>query len=617
MPRRASKPKTPIPTTDLRETDSNHFVGGVKSKFFRTTNEYNSTDMGAIYTGGYSDISQYTLEKYRTRRYSPRRDLLTASVDLDNLDNLESIRLNGKDVLVADIIAKSAIPYPQPIKRRFINAVETDAVINTVLNILTYYVFHVSRRSALRPIGYYRTKNQEELQQMLKNIIPEDIQKQQINFLDNVDTYSHVWTDYAPLSMKHALIFGTGGFWKELINNEPIENDSLEIDIPIGTPALCKQLHPFYFEKVFQNRKTFENLFLEYTDLKYKLIDDDVLQNENLSEGARTQFENWKQLIIRDPIQDYDNMRRNLLLPLNQLVIFKNSMNIAPNLEFFGSSKIFAIMPLSEIQREISYNILPNINKIQSQGSGFTTTRTRNTKKMQDIVDQLEQGSNHIVTNIPDLKYQEVKITVDLIGIDQERMHNVRHQLMGLNFPSPMLNFENITNRDTVRIVADFFKKTNLEPLRYVVNKTMADQWYLPLIVFFFNNVLPQSGKAKKKNYSFIDLKLEVITEFETIDFSTFEEKLKVLNDIVYLTDEEKRELVGMDPYPLNDTRTEAVEQINGQLQQIRDIEGKPMIGGDAKDKQIAELKAQLAELQAKGQKANEKQQAINRQNRG
>lgn len=598
MPKRASKP-------DPNEGD---FVGGVKSKFFRTTNEYLSNDMGAIYTGGYSDISQYTLERYKTRRFNPRKDLLTASVDLDNLDRLESIRMDGKNILVEDIVAKSAIPYPQPIKRRFINAVETDAVINTVLNVLTYYIFHVSKRSALRPIGYYRTKNHKELDQMLNEIVPKDIQKDQINFLDNVDSYSHVWTEYAPLSLKHALIFGTGGFWRELINNEPIENEDLEINIPVGTPALCKHLHPFYFEKVFQHRKTFDNLFLEYTDLKYKLIDDEILQNESLPEGARAQFENWKQLIIRDPVRDYDNMRRNLLLPLNQLVVFKNSMNIAPNLEFFGSSKIFAIMPLSEIQREISYNILPNINKIQSQGSGFTTTRTRNTKKMQDIVDQLEQGSNHIVTNIPDLKYQEVKITVDLVGIDQERMHNVRHQLMGLNFPSPMLNFENITNRDTVRIVADFFKKTNLEPLRYIVNKAMADQWYLPLIVYFFNNVLPNSGKAKKKNYNFIDLKLEVITEFETIDFSTFEEKLKVLNDIIYLTDEEKRELVGMDPYPLNDTRVEAVEQMNGQLQQIRDVEQKAMMSGDPKDKEIAELKAQLAEMKTKMGRATERQ---------
>ena len=86
-----------------------------------------------------------------------------------------------------------------------------------------------------------------------------------------------------------------------------------------------------------------------------------------------------------------------------------------------------------------------------------------------------------------------------------ERFDNVRHILMGMNVPSPFLNFESETNRDTLRLIAEFFKNTNLQPLRTLVNNAMANQWYLPLQTFFFKYILPQIGIVSNKNYSFLD----------------------------------------------------------------------------------------------------------------
>src|ERR1044072_7424925 len=127
-------------TKSVDINDDDFFVKGVKSnKFFQTTNNYKDNDSNKIYTGGYSDISKELLEKYKVKALSQEGEkiLLTASVDLDNLENLKSIKIDGKVVLVSDIVAKSAIPYPTTIKRRFINAMQTDPIINTIFTIIT------------------------------------------------------------------------------------------------------------------------------------------------------------------------------------------------------------------------------------------------------------------------------------------------------------------------------------------------------------------------------------------------------------------------------------------------------------------------------------------------
>ena len=587
----------------MSEEQDKTFIKAVNIGGNRTTKEIEGHELDKIFIGGYTSWIN-KLEDYQRKKYDYSKHLLTAGV----LPDQPTMIIDGKEVDVRDIVAKSAIPYPTPLKRRFLNAVETDQVVSRVLDLFTIFLFETGRKSALRPVGYYRTKNIDEFTEMLNKIVSPELQEKQINFCDNVDTYSHVWETFAPHSFLQSLIFGTGGFFKELMNTESIENKDFDINIPIGTPTILKHLDSFYFEKMYMNRKSFKPLLLEYSDTQYTLIDDDIYNNSDVPEGVKNEFVGWKSMIMRDPDVDYE--KKNLLLPLNQMVIFRNGISTAPNLQFFGKSRIFPVLVISELQREIHYNILPDVNKIQSRGSGLLTTKMKNEIKLNTLVDSLEAGSNYIVSNATDLNYQTIAINVNIPALEEQRFNNVKHILMGLNFPSPFLNFEGTTNRDTVRLIAEFYKNTTIESMRNSISNAMADQWYLPLIMFFFNNIVSgelDGNKKEQGKYNFIDLKLKIITEFENIDFAVFEEKLEALNNITYLTDQEKREHVGEEPYPINDERTEGVETLNKKIKEIEDVQRRQQgsVPEDA-NKEVTEIREQAKEVKVR---SNGKQQ--------
>lgn len=639
-----SSSSSPPETSELQDGSSNStYVKAVRSR----TNRLNLTDnvddinLNSIYSGGYGPVLD-RLEAFKRVKIDGEKNVLTAAVSDTSLSsrggngnnssssrNNPTITLDGQEIGISDIIAKSAIPYPKSLKKRFINAVETDQVINTVFNIYSYFIFNVSRKSTLRPVGYYRAKNIGEVTEMLNEIVPVDVQDTCVDFLDNVDSYSRVWSVYAPLAFKHWLTFGIGSFFKELINDTPIANPTLKINIPVGTPALLKTVNPFYFEKLYIHRKTFKPLFLEYTDQQYKITDDEIFSNGDVDQSVKEQYAGWKSLVIRDP-NDNQGDRKTILLPLNQMVVFKNSTNVAPNIEYFGTSRIFPILAPSEINRDIHYNILPSVNKQNSSGSGILSAPDlRNKQKMEEISADLEEGANYIVTNLRNLDYKQIAINSDIQGVGEQRFANVRQILMGLHFPSPFVNFENLTNRDTVRIISEFFKSTNLDPMRNMVSDTMSEQWYMPLIVHFFNNMMDRSlngdmradppepignNPSSSGRFGFIDLKLQIISEFESIDFAVFEDKLAALDPISFLTDAEKREMLRLEPYPQSEHGTEPLEKMNMTLKEISKVSNSSN-EIEAKKQEVADLTKQLKEAENTFTASRDKQRKINKRN--
>lgn len=592
-----------IAEEEKEKDDNSEFIASVVTNAFKeafnTTLNPNDWNLKHIYTGGYSPVISLQENMHAVNPNPNTFNAAAATVvqpaAFTNQRENTKIFINGENVLINDIVAKAAFPYTKGLRRRFINAVMSDPVIGTVFGVITFYVFNVNRKSSIRPIGDYRTKTQKELDDKLKEIIPIDIQQSATNFLDNVDTHSHVWDFYAPLSFYHMLTHGTGAFFKELINTNEIVNPEQDIDIPLGTPAILKELDPMYFEKVFQNRKTFNPLFMEYTDQNYELIDDEIFNNPKAEGGVYEYFKGWKQLVIKDPSKPNNNAGKNIMLPINQLVIFRNQINPAPNVSFFGISKIFSIMPISEIQRELNYNVMPSVNKVQSQGSCIINTKIKSELKNKEMVKQLQQGTNYIVTNSEGLDVKNIAINVDLAGLAKERFDNVLMEAMGLNYPSPLINFEGVTNRATMDTVLQFFQNTSLESLRDIVSTAMNNQWYIPNLMFYFNFVLPKTkleGQSKEiKRWNYINLKIKVLTEFEKLDFDLFTEKLTALGPVSFITDQEKREKIGMDPFPINDPNAENAEKVNKQLNEMGELVQQD------DNKQVIEMQGQLKEF--------------------
>jgi hypothetical protein len=557
---------------DLEE----NYIIAFNTKKGNTTKELGIEDgkLNKIYTGG-----SYPLLNRLTNTFKPSNldeknpNLFTAADSIGNV----IIRLpNGVSINLNDIVAKNTIPYDKSLKQRLINAAETDQVIFTCLNILCDFVFNQQRQASLFPLGANITRSVDEFKNVLNNIIEPEIQKELMTFVDSADRYSHVWDEYAPLAFKNTLTLGTGGFFVELLNSESIVNEDQDLFVPLGSPVVCKNIHPYYFEKVYFDRKRIKPIFLEYTDKNYKLIEDtevtnagknpevtkvadtaesDYMKNfkpdSGQSETAEKdkfdinykyleELKGYKQLILKDPDEikkdreRFKNINNNLLLPLNQCVLFKYGLPVAPNVDFFGVSKIFPVLEITEINREIHYDILPSLNKSQMSGNGIIIApQIKSKDKLMELEGQLEEGANYIVTPSP-IDYKKIDITIDMTALASERFDNVRHILMGMNFPSPFLNFESETNRDTLRLIAEFFKNTNLLPLRNMVNNAMANQWYLPLQTFFFKYILPQIGIVSKKNYNFLDLKVKIMNEFGNINFSVYEDLIKALDPISF-----------------------------------------------------------------------------------
>jgi hypothetical protein len=632
---------------DLEE----NYIIAFNTKKGNTTKELGIEDgkLNKIYTGG-----SYPLLNRLTNTFKPSNldeknpNLFTAADSIGNV----IIRLpNGVSINLNDIVAKNTIPYDKSLKQRLINAAETDQVIFTCLNILCDFVFNQQRQASLFPLGANITRSVDEFKNVLNNIIEPEIQKELMTFVDSADRYSHVWDEYAPLAFKNTLTLGTGGFFVELLNSESIVNEDQDLFVPLGSPVVCKNIHPYYFEKVYFDRKRIKPIFLEYTDKNYKLIEDtevtnagknpevtkvadtaesDYMKNfkpdSGQSETAEKdkfdinykyleELKGYKQLILKDPDEikkdreRFKNINNNLLLPLNQCVLFKYGLPVAPNVDFFGVSKIFPVLEITEINREIHYDILPSLNKSQMSGNGIIIApQIKSKDKLMELEGQLEEGANYIVTPSP-IDYKKIDITIDMTALASERFDNVRHILMGMNFPSPFLNFESETNRDTLRLIAEFFKNTNLLPLRNMVNNAMANQWYLPLQTFFFKYILPQIGIVSKKNYNFLDLKVKIMNEFGNINFSVYEDLIKALDPISFLTEAEKRDMIQKAPIPANEPKAEKIDKTQQQLNTIDNIIRKGMNqtgmlnemdnpDPEGKRKEVKEVQAQIKDVQ-------------------
>jgi hypothetical protein len=637
----------------LKQVQEEYLIKGINTKNPNTTRELGTEDnkLSKIYTGGSYPILN-RLENFKSTGLDVSNpNVFSASDPIGNI----IIKLpNNISINLQDIVAKNTIPYDKSLKQRLINAVETDQVIFTCFNILTDYVFSQQRQSSIFPIGANITRSVDEFKTVLDGIIDKEIQKELMIFMDSADRYSRVWEDFAPLAFKHALTIGTGGFFVELLNSESIVNEDQEIFVPVGSPVVCKMLHPYYFEKVYFDRKKLKPIFLEYTDKNYKLIEDtDITRanktiptNDNNTDTSQSDYvqdfipdsknnigddklpgkkkfdinysyveelKGYKQFILKDPDElkkereYYKNVNQNILLPLNQCVLFKYGMPVSPNVDFFGVSKLFSVLEISEINREIHYDILPSLNKSQMSGNGIIIApMIKSTDKLKELEGQLEEGANYIVTPSP-IDYKKIDITIDMSALAGERFDNVRHILMGMNFPSPFVNFESETNRDTLRLIAEFFKNTNLQPLRNMVNNAMSNQWYLPLQTFFFKYILPQIGIVSKKNYSFLDLKIKIVNEFANINFSVYEDLLKILDPITFLTEAEKRDMIQKAPIPPNEAKAEKIDKTQQQINEIDNVIRKGMNkggvlnnideGNEETEKETVEVKKQIQDI--------------------
>jgi hypothetical protein len=230
-------------------------------------------------------------------------------------------------------------------------------------------------------------------------------------------------------------------------------------------------------------------------------------------------------------------------LDIEDLVYFtRDDYNIIPDSLNYGFTRLLDAIPISENKRRLTKKVLAEINQNQWAGLNIYEIAGMSTKDLQNFANTLKPGKNK-VTNQP-ITVHNVNPQFDMEGNLKQLRELHLNLLMAITVPSVLLNFENITNRATTEAVLGAWQMTKLEAERTWVRNSLWKYWYRPLIEFYF------------PDKDFLYLRIKVIEEFQSIEFSSFFEKALSASNLYaarIINLREARELINKPPFPVGE----------------------------------------------------------------
>lgn len=400
-------------------------------------------------------------------------------------------------------------PYPRSYKARLANAYEFDGVIKSALHTLVNYVLKGDFRLELIPTTRVAKDTPEEVQQALDEVLSTDEQKETLDFCGQVDNMVKLKRKLRP-ALIQKYVFGRSALFKEYASSAIEEKAELvELGFRQGVPIFLKPLNSYWLGQVHVDLKSWEPKAVEYDDVEW--IRDDTQAGE-----------------AQPPLK------------IEDLIYFTNDDScVAPNSLNYGLSQLQNILTLSGANRRLNEKVLPELNTSAYAGSGLFKFQGMSAKDIKNFVDTVLPASIKATNQAVD--FQQVKLDYDMNGLLEERDRNDKHIAMAVRIPSPFINFEDITNRATTEQVAIVWQQTVLEPARAEVRDVLWEQWYKPLIEFYW----PES--------EFLYLKIKIQTVFESLDFNSLPDKAQPLISLYksgLLTQREVREELARPPFP-------------------------------------------------------------------
>lgn len=484
-------------------------------------NDYENGDADDYYKP--KSIKQI-LAQPRKRRGSSAAQLQTAG--LMPPEYYQNPDISGRHSTMIDEI-KFKDPLSKKTKLRLMQTYQ-DYTVSSAIGVLIHYVLGQDMKATVYPVSREDLKTPDEVTEKLNDVIKEfdlgptsmeDFQ----NFIDMVDLNCELYNRHLPQAMAQSYVYGRAALWIVRANKD-IESQELpsKWGFKEGVPVALRPIDSANLGQVIVDTKSWEPEIVEYEG-NLGSVDEITKQRKSMEE-----------------------------LKIEDLIYFtRDDYNIIPDSLNYGFSRLVDVIPVSENKRRLTKKVLAEINQNQWAGLNIYEIAGMSTKDLQAFADSLKPGRNK-VTNQP-INVHNVKPEFDMMGnLEQLKQLHI-NILMGVTVPSVLLNFENITNRATTEAVLAAWQQTKLEAERTWIRMTLWKYWYRPLIEFYF------------PDKEFLYLRIKVIEEFKSIEFSSFFEKALAASNLYaarIINLREARELINKPPFPIGeDGEEEDLEQ--------------------------------------------------------
>lgn len=457
-------------------------------------------------------ISQIIQQPKRANSNSRKQNIQEAGLLPPEL--YKNPRVSGKSSQMIDEI-KFKDPLSRKTKYRLMQTYQ-DYTVSSALATLIHYVLGRNMKATVYPVTREQLKTQEEVDKRLNEIVaefslgPTSIKDLQ-NFIDMVDHNCRLYEQHLPEAMAQSIVFGRAALWIVRANNTIQQDEMLsKWGFKEGVPVALRPLDSLNLGQVIVDTKSWEPKKIEYEG-NLGSIDDISRQ--------RTQME---------------------VIDIEDLIYFtRDDYNIIPDSYNYGFTQLLDAIPISENKRRLTKKVLAEINNNQWAGLNIYEIAGMSTKDMQAFADTLRPGRSKI-TNQP-LKVHNVNPQFDMTGNLEQLKQLHLNLLMALKVPSFLMNFEQITNRATTEAILQAWQQTKLEAERNWLRTVLWKYWYKPLIEFYF------------PDKRFLYMKMEILEEFQNIEFSSLFEKSISVNNLYaarIITVREARELLTLPPFP-------------------------------------------------------------------
>lgn len=216
--------------------------------------------------------------------------------------------------------------------------------------------------------------------------------------------------------------------------------------------------------------------FSDGTEIDKLPIDMHILTSKYLGK-VYVDYNTWElQGVVYITYDKNGNANNNQIKPEEMIYFTKNDYHVTPRTLFYGRSDIESVAHTSEMNRRLDEIDLKEI--VTQLWAGFLEVKvnTRNRSVITNLIDQMDPGK--VVGHNNDVVITPIDIPKDIPSLVDLRDKNDQRILRGLNVPSVIMNFENITNRATADDVLYAWQESTLEDEREWLRDTIEPQWY-------------------------------------------------------------------------------------------------------------------------------------------
>jgi hypothetical protein len=433
---------------------------------------------------GYYDIASWT-ESYR-KKFPVEQHLF----DPTNYERQSQALIDLPAILKRDIGTRTDYnsedpawrfkdPYSDTYKNRLLNAWYFDPVIQQSIYIRTSNLLGKARQTRLEPDVSVIFDDRLESLTQISDVIKREDQKKLMEYIKLVEKLTMINKRYKYLLMDW-FVGGRSALHKR--------TDKKIID----------KYSPKAKEKGFKlHPDTPTNLMeLEWWRLGQVKVDrwDDIAKVEYRDASRFAPSES--------PPEDEKGFGK--MIPAEQLIYMTRLE------KRYGRSIIQPILSVSEQNRMMNEQDLPEIFKARWAPSGLFTSETMSQEELAEFIEERDPSKDTGVKG--KMEYIKLSTDADPEPMTKARHENSRFMLMQTDVPSFMMKMEEITNRATSASVLAAWRSLTLENDRTEFRELMWEQFYQPLIILY----MQANGDP---DFDIIDFDAKIAYAFQNLTF--------------------------------------------------------------------------------------------------